>query len=125
MSSLRMSFAVVATAGLLAGCGFNPLGAEMPKPVTVAGYLHETTTGSISANGEPLTAGEYLVASVSYTNEKCHEFFNNLEKLKQDSAFLDSLLTSVVATGRSIPGTGRNRRDGRYHKRHHRRRSRR
>jgi hypothetical protein len=72
-----------------------------PTPSTIAGYVKETEDGTImdSANGQSLTAGEYIAASISYTNEKCHNFFNVLEHFKQDSELIDTVITAAVAAG--------------------------
>ncbi len=102
MRLVSLRTGAIFTALMLGGCAFNPQGAGIPKPATVAGYLNETTSGSVNASGIPLTAGEYLVASVSYTNEQCHQFFNDLAKVQQDSQILDKLLMSAVATGSPV-----------------------
>jgi hypothetical protein len=93
-----MRSALCGVALLLSGCGFNPLGAEIPNPPTVAKYVDETM---VATQGQ-LTAGQYLVASISYTNEKCHDFFTNLAKVRQDSSFLQKVLSSAVATGSPV-----------------------
>ena len=79
----------------LAGCGNLGIGSNFdgvgtPAPATLANFSTQTVNDSGS-----LTPGEYLIASVSYTNEKCHDFFDSLEASKQDSAFLDRALKAL------------------------------
>jgi hypothetical protein len=86
------------TLGLLSGCSSyeffsNPSGVTTPTPVQLSEFATET------ANKDALNTGEYLIASVNYTNEKCHEFFNLLDRFKQDSSLLDQVITAGVAAG--------------------------
>ncbi len=88
---------ILATSALalfLAGCGANITGVGVVAPADVRAYYQETATES----GD-LTAGEYLVASIAYTNGRCHEFFDQLAKLKEDSNFLDQVITAGIAAG--------------------------
>lgn len=86
--------AASALALFLAGCGANITGVGIVAPADVRAYYQET-----AAEIGDMTAGEYLVASVSYTNQKCHEFFDQLAKLKEDSSFLDQVITAGIAAG--------------------------
>lgn len=89
---------------LLGGCGqlsdelgYNGVG--IPSPVNIAAFYEETDKGVALSGGGRLTAGEYLLTSLSYTNEKCHIFFEKLEAFKQDSQFLDTILAAAIAAG--------------------------
>ncbi len=101
----RQLAAAVIGSVLLGGCSFadfvaNPVGVGSPAPSKVAGYLAETQSEAVvDVNGRTLTAGEYLIASMSYTNEKCHAFFDTLERFKQDSNLIDKVLTAAAAAG--------------------------
>lgn len=97
---MRRLLAVVAATGLLAACGFTPDGVGEVTPSAVNGYYTETASDSGG-----MTAGEYLVASVSYTNQKCHEFFTKLALLKENSRFLDDVLTAGIAAGAPLMTT--------------------
>lgn len=95
-----------AIGGLLAaGCGLpafiaNPVGVGAPTPANIASYIDETEIGStIKGSASPVTTGEYLIASISYTNEKCHDFFDTLERFKEDSSLIDKVLTAAAAVG--------------------------
>lgn len=91
---------VVLLCVLLAGCGFNPHGVGIVEPTEVKAYYQET-----AADVGDMTAGEYLVASIAYTNERCHEFFDKLAILKEDSAFLDQVITAGIAAGTPLATT--------------------
>lgn len=78
----------------LAGCGANITGVGVVAPADVRAYYQET-----AAEVGDMTAEEYLVASISYTNQRCHEFFDQLAKLKEDSSFLDQVITAGIAAG--------------------------
>lgn len=78
----------------LSGCGFSPTGVGVVAPADVHAYYQQT-----AAEVGDMTAGEYLIASISYTNQKCHEFFDGLAKLKEDSSFLDQVITAGIAAG--------------------------
>lgn len=78
----------------LAGCGFNPTGVGVVAPADVHAYYRQT-----AAEVGDMTAGEYMIASISYTNQKCHEFFDQLAKLKEDSSFLDQVISAGLAAG--------------------------
>ncbi len=95
-----------AIGGLLAaGCGLpafiaNPVGVGAPTPANIASYVDETEIGStIKGSASPVTTGEYLIASISYTNEKCHDFSDTLERFKEDSSLIDKVLTAAAAVG--------------------------
>lgn len=104
-SVARQLSAVVMGGLLLGGCGLsdfisNPVGVGSPAPSKVAGYLQETSEQSVVDDaGNAMTAGEYLIASMSYTNEKCHQFFDTLERFKQDSTLIDKVLSAAAAAG--------------------------
>jgi hypothetical protein len=66
----------------------------MIAPTDVKAYYQQTAT-----EVGDMTAGEYLVASISYTNQKCHAFFDELAKLKEDSSFIDQVITAGIAAG--------------------------
>ena len=101
----RQLLAAVMGGVLLGGCSgldfvINPVGVGSPAPSKVAGYLQDTTSQAVyGPNGQPMTAGEYLIASMSFTNEKCHEFFDTLERFKEDSSLIDKVLTAAAAAG--------------------------
>ncbi|MEZ5924519.1 MAG: hypothetical protein R3D57_09045 [Hyphomicrobiaceae bacterium] len=78
----------------LAGCSADVTGVGVVAPADVKAYYQET-----AAEVGDMTAGEYLVASISYTNQRCHEFFDQLAKLKEDSRFLDQVITAGIAAG--------------------------
>lgn len=78
----------------LTGCGFDSTGVGVVAPADVRAYYQETA----SEVGD-MTAGEYLVSSISYTNQRCHEFFDQLAKLKEDSNFLDQAIVAGIAAG--------------------------
>lgn len=91
---------------LLLGCGLaefheNKGGVKHPGPATLAAFVAETESGSIidAQTGRGLTAGEYIVASIVYTNEKCRHFFDLLEHFKQDSSLIDKVITAAIASG--------------------------
>lgn len=99
-------FVCISSFVLLSGCGStdffsNPSGVGIPAPSTIRGYATETISGTTvnESTGRRMPAGAYLIASVGYTNEKCHEFFDALEKYKQDSAFIDQIITAGIAAG--------------------------
>ena len=101
----RQLLAAVISGVLAGGCGLpdfiaNPVGVGSPKPTAITEYLNETETGSIQngASG-PITAGEYVIASMAYTNDKCHNFFDTLERFKEDSSLIDKVLTAAAAAG--------------------------
>jgi len=78
----------------------NKGGVSIPAPQTLTSYVKETEAGIIvDGNNRRLSAGEYVFASISYTNERCHQFFNVLEHFKQDSELIDKVLTAAVAAG--------------------------
>ena len=108
MRKFQMPWQLCAAAigGLMAtGCGLpafvaNPVGVGAPAPANIASYIDETETGStIKGAALPITTGEYLIASISYTNEKCHDFFDTLERFKEDSSLIDKVLTAAAAVG--------------------------
>lgn len=93
---------------LLSGCSFadylnNTSGVGIPSTATVKSYMTQTVEESIIDTPVPsvsriegmMTPGQYLVASIGYTNEKCHQFFELLERFKQDSSLLDKVLTAA------------------------------
>ena len=94
---------------LFSACGVpdflqTPGGVETPTSAKVGAYLSDTVDGAsigASAHGRSrMTAGQYVLASFSYTNEKCHEFFISLERLKEDSSLIDQVITAAtVASG--------------------------
>lgn len=86
--------ATSAIALLLAGCGFSTTGVGVVAPADVHAYYQQT-----AAETGDMTAGDYLIASISYTNQQCHGFFDELAKLKQDSSFLDQVITAGIAAG--------------------------
>ncbi len=86
--------ATSALALLLAGCGANITGVGVVAPSDVRAYYQET-----AAEVGDMTAGEYLVASIAYTNQKCTEYFDQLAKLKEDSNFLDQVIMAGIAAG--------------------------
>ena len=86
---------VLVACGLLAGCSDGIFGSKFngvgtPAPATLSDF----STATVNESGS-LTPGDYLIASLSYTNEKCHEFFDRLESFKQDSAYVDRLLNAL------------------------------
>lgn len=83
-----------AIALLLSGCGFDATGVGTVAPADVHAYYQQT-----AAEVGDMTAGDYLIASISYTNERCHAFFDKLAKLKEDSHFLDQVITAGLAAG--------------------------
>ncbi len=87
-------FASSALALIVAGCGFNAAGVGVVAPADVRAYYQET-----AADVGDMTAGEYLVASIAFTNQNCHEFFDKLAKLKEDSDFIDQVITAGIAAG--------------------------
>jgi hypothetical protein len=93
----------------LAGCGTSLQGTGVPKPDEVAGFADETVGQAMFVRGaqgpHAMTAGEYLAASISYTNEKCYEFFDNLEKVRQDSSFVDKVLQAAAAVAAAEKAT--------------------
>lgn len=101
----RQLIAAVIAGVCVSGCSLadfvtNPVGVGAPSPSKVSGYLIETTSDAvINANGQAMTAGEYLIASMAYTNEKCHAFFDTLERFKEDSSLIDKVLTAAAAAG--------------------------
>lgn len=100
----RQLSAVVMGSVLLGGCGqlsneFGHNGVGIPAPTEIAAFYEETDKGSALSKGRRLKAGEYLLTSLTYTNEKCHVFFEKLEAFKQDSEFLDKVLTAAIAAG--------------------------
>lgn len=101
----RQLSAAVMGGVLLGGCALgdfvsNPVGVGSPSPSKVAGYYQETTEQAVIDDaGNAMTAGEYLIASMSYTNEKCHQFFDTLERFKQDSSLIDKVLSAAAAAG--------------------------
>ena len=101
----RQLLAVVMGGVLVGGCSaadfvINPVGVGSPSPTKVAGYLQETQDGAIlNASGRPMNAGEYLIASMAFTNEKCHAFFDTLERFKEDSTLIDKVLNAAAAAG--------------------------
>ena len=90
---------------LAAACGLlsnevGNTGVGIPTPAQIATYYKATAEGMIlDSSGRRITVGEYLLASLTYTNEKCHLFFERLEAFRQDSQFLDQVLTAAVASG--------------------------
>lgn len=95
---------------LLTACGGsvdflkNPGGVGIPSATSARFYYDETTSGAKNADNVSLSAGEYLIASFSHTNAKCHEFFEALEKYRQDSDFIDKVITAGVAAGSPLLG---------------------
>ena len=108
----RQLLAVVIGGVLVGGCSYvdffsNPAGVGAPAPSALAQYVQSTATESVfGENGRGLTAGEYVVASLSYTNEKCHAFFDTLEHFKQDSKLIDNVITAAVASGSPLVAFG-------------------
>ena len=88
------SLAASALALLLAGCESNMAGVGTVAPADVKAYYQET-----AAEVGDMTAGEYLVASIAYTNQKCTEYFDQLARLKEDSNFLDQVIVAGIAAG--------------------------
>lgn len=108
ISFMKMSAVAVGLAFCvgLSGCGVqdfyeNKGGVGLASPETIVGFYKQTASGSIvdTRSNKTLTAGEYLVASISYTNERCHHFFNVLEHFKQDSSLIDAVISAAVTAG--------------------------
>jgi hypothetical protein len=92
----------------LGGCGAfeffpNSTGVGIPSSANVRDYAIETVAGATYEAKRGVTsrmsAGAYIIASVAHTNERCHKFFEALEKFKQDSEIIDKILTAGVAAG--------------------------
>jgi len=88
---IMLAFPVGACSGV-ADFYENKSGVRIPTPSNLTEYSRDTQTGNLGA-------GEYVVASLSYTNERCHAFFNILEHFKQDSELIDKVITAAVAAG--------------------------
>jgi hypothetical protein len=97
MRKVMMSAAVAVA---VSGCSMSAFGPPEVKPVDVVNYYHET----VRDTGE-LNAGEYLLASITYTNDNCHKFFDHLARVKEDSRFLDDALTAGMAAGAPLMAT--------------------
>lgn len=91
----------------LAGCSGiqnfyeHKAGVGIPPPATIAEYASRTVQDSAK-----LGAGEYVAASISYTDEKCRIFFDLLEHYKQDSTLIDSVITAAIAAGSPLLALG-------------------
>jgi hypothetical protein len=102
--------ALICTPLFLAGCGGsidflkNPSGVGIPDATSARFYYDETVRGAKNSDNASLTAGEYLIASFSHTNSRCHDFFEALEKYRQDSDFIDKIITAGIAAGSPLMG---------------------
>lgn len=79
----------------------NSNGVGIPSPTAARDHLIAISTGATHPDDpqRPLRAGAYLVASITHTNEKCHAFFEVLERYKQDTDFIQKVLTAGIAAG--------------------------
>lgn len=94
----------------LSGCSYidyleHSQGVKAPTPTEISSFAWETEVGTVIPDGtnRRLTAGEYLVASWAYTDQQCHNFFDLLERFKQDSSLLDKVLTAAIAASSPLP----------------------
>jgi hypothetical protein len=94
----------------LSGCSYvdyleHSQGVQAPPPAAISDFALETEQGAVVQGDVPrqLSAGEYLTASWAYTDQKCHKFFDLLERFKQDSGLLDKVLTAAVAAASPLP----------------------
>lgn len=104
--SVTRQLAAAVTGGLLlSGCSYadffeNPKGVGIAPPSAITQFVAETTSATIvDGSGRSLTAGEYLLASVAYTNEQCHEFFDTLERFKEDNKLLNKVMSAALSAG--------------------------
>lgn len=106
----RQLTAAVVGSVLLGGCSYldlfqNPEGVIAPKPTTIGEYISEVQVdATYNSLGRKVTAGEYLVASLSYTNEQCHQFFDTLERFKDDNSTVGKVLDAAAAAGLPLIG---------------------
>jgi len=79
----------------------NSSGVGIPPPTAARDYAIEIATGASNPEqpGHLMKAGLYLIASITHTNEKCHQFFEVLERYKQDTDFVQKVLTAGIAAG--------------------------
>lgn len=95
--------ALICISAILSGCADRLSGVGIPEPKTIAEYAGDTVKQNHYLNeaGEkvPLTAGQYIISSISYTNVRCHEFFELLTRAQQDSTFIDKVLTAAAVAG--------------------------
>jgi hypothetical protein len=94
----------------LNGCSYadlfdRPKGVTTPQPSQIAQYVSQTETGATDGTtGRRITAGEYLVATLGYTNESCHAFFDVLERFKDDNSLFGKVLDAAAAAGTPLLG---------------------
>ena len=106
----RQLAAAVMSGIALGGCSYlelfeNPQGVSAPKPTTIGEYISEVQIDAVANSlGRRVTAGEYLVASLSYTNEQCHQFFDTLERFKDDNSTFGKVLDAAAAAGVPLIG---------------------
>jgi len=78
-------------------------GASLPGPGEERDYAVETLSGAQApgpqGGGGTMSPGAYIVATVVHTNQKCTAFFDELEKVQQDSEWLNKVLTAGAAAG--------------------------
>ncbi|MGH6834559.1 MAG: hypothetical protein ACREC9_03215 [Methylocella sp.] len=90
---------------LVGGCSYyNENLLNTPTPTQVSNYATETGAVTVNAFDRSGTYGnrvmysaEYLLSSITYTNQKCDEFFEVLAHSQQDSSFIDKVLTTSIA----------------------------
>ena len=108
MRKFQMPWQLCAAAigGLLAaGCGsfsenFGSGGVGIPSTSAIANYYSETGQQALIADSkERLTVEQYLITSLTFTNVKCHGFFEKLEEFRQDRDFIDQIITAAIAAG--------------------------
>jgi hypothetical protein len=96
-------FSVIPICALLCACSNAFTGVGIPSTTQISDYYDETNNinagPAIQGRGKAITAGEYLIASVAYTNQKCEEFFIELEQVRQGSEITDKIITLAVAAG--------------------------
>ncbi|MEQ1670945.1 MAG: hypothetical protein ABL893_08815 [Hyphomicrobium sp.] len=106
----RQLMAVVIASMLGGGCGYvdffqHPRGVGVSSPNEIAAYFEETEKAAIViSTGRRLSAGEYLIASIGHTNERCHDFFDTLERFKDDNRLMNKVLTAAIAAGAPLLG---------------------
>ncbi len=90
----------------VSGCGsiseeFGYNGVGIPKTSQIAAYYTDTGNQAVLnvETGSRLNVEQYLITSLTYTNTKCHDFFEQLEQFRQDRDFIDQLVTAALAAG--------------------------
>lgn len=110
--NMRMGFvtrrlmAVVMGGVLVGGCGsisdeFGLNGVGIPATKDITNYYNATSQQAFlnTETQTRITVEQYLLTSITYTNTKCHNFFEQLEQFRQDRDFIDQIVTAALAAG--------------------------